>query len=263
MKKECIEKALMGNRGKQNSKELWNSRAESFRQMSLKNQITKDSLIGKVQRTIGLLDKETCVLDVGCGAGRFAQYFSQNSLSYLGVDISENMIKYAKEDYKHLPNADFKVLDWNSQSLEEKFDLVFASMSGALHSIDSIKKFISHSKDYCVVERFIRDRNSLEYMAEEISGEKIMRKPHNSPQYITALIALIMDLGYTFEVVSFSDKRENIVAIENLEQNYPYIFDTLDKEDTKNLLSQIEKKSQDGNIKIEDTYDRVSIIWRV
>jgi SAM-dependent methyltransferase len=48
------------------------------------------------------------VLDLGCGNGRYFSYFSQKGTFYCGVDISENLVKIAKEVY---PGADFRVAD--------------------------------------------------------------------------------------------------------------------------------------------------------
>lgn len=258
---EFIERGL-GDNKRDDAKKLWNDRAEGFREMSLKNKVGENSLIGKVQSYIGALDKDTTVLDVGCGAGRYAEYFSNNSKKYLGIDISDKMIAYATEDYKDLKNVEFKVVDWNEESLDEKFDLVFAAMSGALYSVEAIKKFIAHSKNYCVVERFIRDRNSLEVLAEEISNKMVCRKAHNSTDYITALITLIMDLGYTFEVLSESKKWERNVGLNEIEERYPYIFDILG-EDREKFLEEVNKQAKDNSIKVEHFYDRIAIIWKV
>lgn len=38
------------------------------------------------------------ILDIGCGHGRDVHYFQRNGFQALGIDPSENMIKYAEKD---------------------------------------------------------------------------------------------------------------------------------------------------------------------
>lgn len=69
------------------------------------------------------------VLDIGCGMGQHAkQYSDMGAKSVLGIDISEKMLKHAKEHfdadnitYRRLALEDISVLD-------ERFDLVTSSL---------------------------------------------------------------------------------------------------------------------------------------
>lgn len=46
---------------------------------------------------ISMLPKKAKVLDVGCGAGRDAEYLTEEGLDVLGIDIATQMIKEAKK----------------------------------------------------------------------------------------------------------------------------------------------------------------------
>lgn len=69
------------------------------------------------------------VLDIGCGMGQHAkQYSDMGAKSVLGIDISEKMLKYAKEHfcaknitYRQMPLDDIS-------SLDKQFDLVTSSL---------------------------------------------------------------------------------------------------------------------------------------
>ncbi|MFH1401390.1 MAG: class I SAM-dependent methyltransferase [Parcubacteria group bacterium] len=85
------------------------------------------------------------VLDLGCGNGRYLGYFSQKGLVYSGVDISENLIKIAKEIY---PSVDFRVADaLNLPFSDDSFDKIAAI--AVLHHMPSEEtriKFLKEAK---------------------------------------------------------------------------------------------------------------------
>jgi glycosyltransferase involved in cell wall biosynthesis/ubiquinone/menaquinone biosynthesis C-methylase UbiE len=62
------------------------------------------------------------ILDIGCGNGNWSNKFDKE---YLGVDISEKMIKFAK---KHNPDKQYRVGDVRelSKIVDKKYDLAFA-----------------------------------------------------------------------------------------------------------------------------------------
>ncbi len=67
-------------------------------------------------------DKQGKVLDFGCGNGRFAALF--NKAEYFGIDISEELIKIAKNKF---PNKKFYVFDGLNIPFENNFfDFVFS-----------------------------------------------------------------------------------------------------------------------------------------
>lgn len=75
------------------------------------------------------LSQATRVLDVGCGPGTNTRYFLDKD--YLGIDINENYIAYAKEKYgKSFEAAD--VTQW--QSPEGRFDFIL--LNSFLHHLD-------------------------------------------------------------------------------------------------------------------------------
>ena len=66
------------------------------------------------------------ILDVGCGFGDLYGFLVNNGIKiqYTGVDINQNLLEIGKELY---PTASFKVMDFDTESLEKEFDWVFAS----------------------------------------------------------------------------------------------------------------------------------------
>jgi 2-polyprenyl-3-methyl-5-hydroxy-6-metoxy-1,4-benzoquinol methylase len=58
------------------------------------------------------LNNDNCVLDIGCGIGRWAEFFyNQNVKSYHGIDFMEEFINYARTNYTYNENYTYQVLD--------------------------------------------------------------------------------------------------------------------------------------------------------
>ncbi len=64
--------------------------------------------------------KKNKVLDVGCGTGRLSGLFK--NADYMGIDISKNFIKFAKEKYNK-ENINFKVSDYQSFIKSKKYNI--------------------------------------------------------------------------------------------------------------------------------------------
>ena len=54
------------------------------------------------------LNKQQCILDLGCGTGDLTQKLNEISSCIIGIDSSKEMIQAAKEKYPHL---NFEVMD--------------------------------------------------------------------------------------------------------------------------------------------------------
>ena len=67
------------------------------------------------------------VIDIGCGGGRDALLFTEAGYSYVGVDLSEEMLAGAKE---LVPDADFRKMDmYNLSFPADSFDGFWAAAS--------------------------------------------------------------------------------------------------------------------------------------
>ncbi|MDP3056982.1 MAG: class I SAM-dependent methyltransferase [bacterium] len=80
---------------------------------------------------LGDLDKYAeegdSVLDIGCGNGKLFGFLAEKrkNFSYVGLDISENLINIAKQNFK-AENAEFKVFDGiEIPYAENSFDIIY------------------------------------------------------------------------------------------------------------------------------------------
>jgi ubiquinone/menaquinone biosynthesis C-methylase UbiE len=81
----------------------------------------------------GCFKKGDRVLDIGCGNGRFCQFFKEQGAEYSGIDNSRNLIAIAR---KNFPEANFAVADALGLPFKENvFDL--AVSFAVIHHIPS------------------------------------------------------------------------------------------------------------------------------
>jgi trans-aconitate 2-methyltransferase len=78
------------------------------------------------------------VLDLGCGDGKITAEITRRvpNGSVLGIDKSEDMIRFAQEHYRPevFPNLTFMLLDARNLYFDQEFDVVFSNE--ALHWIE-------------------------------------------------------------------------------------------------------------------------------
>lgn len=80
-----------------------------------------------VDKFLSLLPRHAKILDVGCGVGDSVAYFLKRGFRTEGIDLSEDMIRLAKE---HAPKGKFKVLDMRKMKYRKSsFDGVYAFQS--------------------------------------------------------------------------------------------------------------------------------------
>ncbi|MFC1721032.1 class I SAM-dependent methyltransferase [Patescibacteria group bacterium] len=146
-------------------------------------------------------NKNPKVVELGCGNGKDAEVILKYTNDYLGIDVSEGMIRLAKAN---LPQADFMVADIEEFEFPDKIDIIF-SFASLLHfdkksiieildrahnSLDdngifyiSVKHDKYHEKVkvdefgsrvfYYYTEKDIRDMTDDKYEMLEIEEEKI------------------------------------------------------------------------------------------
>lgn len=147
---------------------FWDQRADEFNDIThCKDKEERYELIHYLESK-GALQPGFRVLDLGCGAGRYALEFARRAESVTGIDISPNMIAYAKANAKDagLSNAEFLALAWQNADLDVSgwrgaFDLVFASMSPAINSEETLMAMHAASRGHCFMSGFIKRADTL------------------------------------------------------------------------------------------------------
>ena len=142
-----------------------------------------------LKRVIGRV-KEKKVLDLGCGEGRFSRFFARMGAKVTGIDISEELIKAAREEEGRRPlGIEYYVADAADLHMfdSEVFDIVYCHMAlgdiadyeGAIAEVSRVLKvggrFIIVMEHPCFSRRLLN--------REVIAGWKISLREDGSKEY--------------------------------------------------------------------------------
>ncbi len=117
------------------------------------------------------------ILDVGCGSGRDVQYFMEEGLDVIGIDISEGMLSEAKS---RCPDCKFEKMDILSISYPENtFDGVWV-----MASLSDIPK-ANVIKALEGMNKVLKGDGVIYIAVKEGDGEKLIEKKQyeNSPRF--------------------------------------------------------------------------------
>lgn len=113
--------------------------------------------------------KGTKVLDAGCGPGRDVEYFMEDGLDVVGIDLSKKMIEEAK---KNVPKGKFKVMDFRKMKFKDKsFDGIWGMVS--LVHVDK-KEIEGVLNEF---NRVLGEKGVLYLAVYEGKGKKEVKKP--------------------------------------------------------------------------------------
>ena len=162
------------------SAKKWDQRAEAWekeRREKQKGDARVRSAVAYLEEQ-GLLQPDFHVADVGCGPGRFAVAFARRVRWVTGFDLSPRMIHYGLEYARRegvanltLQALDFQTLEVEAAGLRRAFDLVFSSLTPAVHGQAGLEKMMDMSWAYCCNITHLYHRNSIcRQLQEEVFG---------------------------------------------------------------------------------------------
>lgn len=243
-------------------KEFWDSRAEEFYKISQDDEL---GLIDYLQEK-DFIDKSYSVLDIGCGTGKYILKMAEKVKYVQGLDISPEMIKYAKKNIKaaDLKNTGLKVLSWQEidvrkEALENKFDLVFASMTPALNSEESLVKMVRASRKFCFMSGFAyRNDYIKDRLFNDITGTGSVIRKYD---IISDSFNTLWNMGMYPEIVYKDVEWTKEFSVQKAVDMYTieicrYADDT--QKARKNIKDYMEKISSNGIVK---DYIKAKIAW--
>jgi trans-aconitate 2-methyltransferase len=103
---------------------LWN--AENYHEHSSAQEEAAKELLENIE-----LKGHEQILDVGCGDGKITACLAKHvpKGSVLGIDVSKEMVDFAKKAFSQEQNLTFSLKDAKDLSYQERFDLIFSSFA--------------------------------------------------------------------------------------------------------------------------------------
>ena len=261
-----------GKAAEASGKAFWDNRAGEFNKLVCQG--SPDARIKNIVDYLlsnNLLTKNSSVLDIGCGPGRFAIEFGKRSTDVTGLDISDKMLDYAVNNAQadHLTNVSFKNLNWDEVSLEErgwvkKYDLVTAINSPGIHDQVTLEKMIAASKGYCFLSNFVDRADSVQdIIRKEILKLKGVKFYSNT---VYSIFNILWLMGYYPFITYVDTDREHVRPFEEAFVYYKTLLETADNLGDENndlIRMYLEEISVDGFVTEKVRSKTAWIYWKV
>ena len=206
-----------------NSKMFWADIADRWISEFVSDEIGKPwihhrvTVISKYLRQHDLIDAGSSVVDIGCGPGLFVMEFAKTAKYAIGLDYSSRFIQYGRDTAKMqgIHNAEFCVCDFENIDIDGMgftgaFDLAFSYITGAICSLEAIKKLMKMSHSWCYSANFVKVSDSLlESICHDIFGEHY--KSHRDGTGFYCLFNILWLMGYRPETNYYVESHTEII----------------------------------------------------
>lgn len=233
---------------------IWNKRAEEFSRIRSSE---SDITFPFIEKRMSLEGKS--VIDIGFGAGRYLVPLAQKGMHIHGVEIAENMREFAIQKLneaqvsyqkENLLNASWEDIDLKEKNWENKFDLVFLSMSPAISSYKELKKVLQASKEGVFISSHMKRSDSL---LEELKEELGIQTQEGYIGKLVPIFNILFEEGFFPDLKFISGKREQEVRSEHIIERYSHwLFGASYTEEEKNIVwNCLKKREKDGKLRLK------------
>lgn len=204
--------------------EVWDAKADHWESGITNSPILRSRSEERIKATAdflrvrGLLGPNDDVIDVGCGPGRFVAEFAKTANHVVGTDISPKMLEHGAAFARNLGlvNTSYTVCDFLKADLldlgwENRFDLVFSSISPALNGPEGLDRAIKMSRGWCFHSSFINSRDQLHSdIRREVFGLPEIKQSHTHWSRFYTLFNLLLLKGYNPETTYYTESSNQL-----------------------------------------------------
>lgn len=244
---------------------LWNSMAKQFGEFDLPE--TTNNFALKIIEQYQMLGKNSRVLDVGCGAGKYAIALQKQGAQVVATDFSEQMLVQARNRAQEY-GADilFSHDDWSQVDIAAKgwrkaFDLVFANMTPAVRDTATFAKLLEAGRGWLLLTKPCRRSNSVTDKLEAVLKAK--KGLHKADDDILMAFTTLWEMGkfphIAYDERTWCNQRPLAEAI-------PHYTDRLEsktelsEEQKVRLADYLAEIAENGIVK-EETHTTVTAVF--
>lgn len=154
---------------------FWNKKAKRYPLYDKSEESSAKKLLKKLKER-GVEFEGKRVLDIGCGTGRVSIEIAKKAKIVHGVDVSQEMLSLLEASAKEIEadNISVECGDFGALHIAGDYDIVVATMTPALQSLEEFEKAISLAKERFVYVGWGRKRSApLLERAFELHGGKL------------------------------------------------------------------------------------------
>ena len=263
----------------EHTKERWNSIAHEWgindgtdlsREARYKRRVSETVRFLKEHQA---LREDFDVIDVGCGPGRFVQAFAGTASHVTGTDISPDMLSLAQKRARNhnvfnvsFTDCDFHKTEPRDMGWENRFDLVFSSITPAVSRHEQFEKLNRMSRAYCFNASFMNNTRSLvRAVSHALFNKEPVARWEDSTSY--ALFNLLWLAGYSPYVSYFSEAYdEQVCATRQSAGRIARCMDIPEEngEEVSRILHYLEQNADpDGILINHHREDYIWLLWDV
>lgn len=187
-------------------------------QAMYKDNMEKKEIAEKV-----VLNKDKCVLDLGCGSGRMLPFFAIRTKRVVGVDFSESLLKFAKKVANEFNLANISLIQQHIAEfcVNDKFDIIFAGgVFSSLNDTD-LERAIKNIKNMLTNDGSLIVRDSLSWRKRCVLKEKFI---YNFQERYSVIYRTIEEIKQIMAKYDFLCVYEKSLSVFPFMGVYHYIF---------------------------------------
>jgi SAM-dependent methyltransferase len=248
-------------------KEFWDGRAVHFNKIFKQNETAQEAkeVLNYLEQK-GALTKQSAILDIGCGAGKYGIEFAKSAKEVACSDISSEMIKYAKQnaDTAGVKNINFYQLSWPDADIaalgwQKKFDLVFSAYCPGINGAQALKKMLEAGRKHFFVSGFVKRTDKILGNLRKHFGVK--EKEWGDRLYYA--FNLLWIWGYYPEILYKDKYWSDTFTIEQFADHFIARKNEKDNINKEEVIEYLKEFSEDGVIHEETKSKAIWIYWKI